>query len=116
MATVGTNPRPWQGVGVLDGTTRSLEMVLGKLTVTEPTIGMTLEFSAGELPAATGGNMTVTAADCNSVSGVWSVEFPAASLGGQFTAFCLGAAVVVDQGEATRSSAATAVSLIGADR
>jgi hypothetical protein len=93
-----------EGIGVLDGNTRSLEMVFDRLTVTEPTIGMTLSFTAGELPAATGGNMDVTGADCNSVRGNWSVEFPSASLGGQFTAIRVGAAADEDSVAADRQA------------
>ena len=102
-----------EGIGVLDGNTRSLDMVFDRLTVTEPTVGMTLSFTAGELPGATGGNMDVTESDCNSVRGTWSVEFPATSLGGQFTAFRLGSAADDASVAAARQASQDALTMRG---
>ncbi len=78
-------------VGVFNGSTAGVDLELTKLTATEPTIGMTLEFSAGELPGASGGRMEVTGSDCNTVWGNWVVDFPGNSLVGQFSALRVGA-------------------------
>lgn len=74
------------GVGDFNGPTVDVELEVDSVTVTEPTIGMSLTFSADELPGASGGRLQVEGGDCNTVFGTWAVDFSDQSLQGEFTA------------------------------
>ncbi len=78
------------GVGVLRGSTFGVDLELDTLTVSEPSIGMSLTFTAEELPTPGAGRLEVTGGDCNTVWGDWVIEFPSHPLEGQFSAFRVG--------------------------
>ena len=100
-------------VGVFNGPTSGVDLELTKLRATEPTMGMTIEFTAGELPGASGGTMQVTGGDCNSVWGDWTLDFTGFSFVGQFTGFRLGPDADDDSVTAARRASQEALTTRG---
>ena len=78
-------------VGVFNGPTSGVDLELTKLRATEPSMGMTIELTAAELPGGSGGTMNVLGGDCNSVWGNWTLEFTGFEFVGQFSAIRVGA-------------------------
>ena len=75
------------GVGEFNGPTTGVDLELLSVTVTEPTIGLTVTFGADELPGASGGRLEVVGGDCNRVHGTYELDFPDQTFQGQFSAF-----------------------------
>jgi hypothetical protein len=85
------------GTGTFNGLTTFVELELDQIEVTEPTLGISLTFTAAELPGAGGGTLEVQDGDCNSVEGQWQIDFPDQALLGTFTAVRIGAERTDDQ-------------------
>ena len=79
------------GTGAFNGSADFVELELDRIDVTEPTLGISVTFTAEELPGAGGGFLEVLDGDCNSVQGRREIDFPDQALIGRFTAVRIGA-------------------------
>ncbi len=84
-------PAHADAVGTIEGPSTRPVLPLDQVTVTEPTIGMTLTFTAEELPPSGIGELLVTGSGCNALTGKWLIPFQDTVLEGEFIAEPLGA-------------------------
>ncbi len=77
--------------GTIEGPRSKPLLPLDQVTVTEPSIGMTLTFTADELPTSGIGELQVTGSGCNALTGKWIIPFQDNVLEGEFIAEPLGA-------------------------
>lgn len=76
--------------GAIEGPRTRPLLPLDQVTVTEPSIGMTMTFTAAELPTSGIGELQVTGSGCNALTGKWLIPFQDNELKGEFIAEPLG--------------------------
>lgn len=85
-------PTHADAVGTIEGPRSRPVLPLEHVTVTEPSIGMTISFTADELPTSGIGELVVAGGGCNALTGDWLIPFQDNILEGNFIAEPLGSA------------------------
>ena len=106
---VGTNGLAnGEAIGTVSGDSTELVLDFTSITATDASIGMSVTFTADELPPTGGGRLVPGSIGCSAVIGDWTIPFNDTQLEGEFIAQRLG----VDGGETDADLRDTGLDLI----
>lgn len=91
VVTATTSTSNGVAIGTVSGDAVEQTLDFSSMTVTDATFGITVTFTADELPVSGGGTLRPLGRGCDAITGVWFIPFNDQTLEGQFIAQRLGA-------------------------